>query len=180
MNNARLPMHKFRHSRGYLPHCDTPDLIQAITFRLADSLPASVLDRLLLETDNDVGKIKRIENLLDAGHGAWGMLADATRHRVYRRGCVATWGWARLSLAGLVRDAEPCACADRNAGRASPAQGGARLEIVHRQARQSATWTLGHGVDARLFRPLYSRRSPPRGGDRLHPCQSGESGAGVG
>ncbi len=62
-------VHKFWHSRGYLPHCDTPGLLQAITFRLADSLPASVLDRLLQETDNDVEKLKRIENLLDAGYG---------------------------------------------------------------------------------------------------------------
>jgi REP element-mobilizing transposase RayT len=29
------------HERGYLPHCDMPGLIQFITFRLWDSLPAS-------------------------------------------------------------------------------------------------------------------------------------------
>ena len=63
-------MHKFWHSRGYLPHCDTPGLLQAITFRLADSLPASVLDRLLQEPDSDVKKLGQIESLLDAGHGA--------------------------------------------------------------------------------------------------------------
>ena len=63
-------MHKFWHSRGYLPHCDTPGLFQAITFRLADSLPANVLSRLLQETGNDVEKLRRIESLLDAGHGA--------------------------------------------------------------------------------------------------------------
>lgn len=65
-----MTAHKFWHSRGYLPHCDTPDLLQAITFRLADSLPASVLDRLLQEAGSDVEKLGRIENLLDAGHGA--------------------------------------------------------------------------------------------------------------
>ncbi len=29
------------HERGYLPHCDRPGLIQFVTFRLWDSLPAS-------------------------------------------------------------------------------------------------------------------------------------------
>jgi REP element-mobilizing transposase RayT len=29
------------HERGYLPHCDKPGLVQFITFRLWDSLPAS-------------------------------------------------------------------------------------------------------------------------------------------
>lgn len=29
------------HERGYLPHCDYPGLLQLVTFRLADSLPAS-------------------------------------------------------------------------------------------------------------------------------------------
>src|SRR3989338_8075791 len=68
MNNTH--MHKFWHSRGYLPHCDTPVLLQTITFRLADSLPASVLDRLLQEAGSDVEKLGQIESLLDAGHGA--------------------------------------------------------------------------------------------------------------
>lgn len=29
------------HERGYLPHCDTPGLVQFVTFRLWDSLPAA-------------------------------------------------------------------------------------------------------------------------------------------
>jgi hypothetical protein len=29
------------HERGYLPHCDCPGVIQFVTFRLADSMPAS-------------------------------------------------------------------------------------------------------------------------------------------
>jgi putative transposase len=29
------------HERGYLPHCDKPGLVQFITFRLEDSMPAS-------------------------------------------------------------------------------------------------------------------------------------------
>lgn len=63
------PAHKFWHSRGYLPHCDTPGLLQAITFRLADSLPANILDHLLQDTGDNAKKLKWIENFLDAGHG---------------------------------------------------------------------------------------------------------------
>jgi hypothetical protein len=29
------------HERGYLPHFDFPDLVQFVTFRLEDSMPAS-------------------------------------------------------------------------------------------------------------------------------------------
>src|SRR5216684_8537494 len=52
--------HKNWHSRGYLPHCDTPGLLQAVTFRLADSLPADVLDRLRQEAGNEAEKHNRI------------------------------------------------------------------------------------------------------------------------
>src|SRR5215203_4678474 len=34
------------HSRGYLPHFDARDTLQSVTFRLADSLPQSVLREL--------------------------------------------------------------------------------------------------------------------------------------
>jgi REP element-mobilizing transposase RayT len=63
------PTHKFWHSRGYLPHCDTPGLLQSITYRLSDSLPDAVLNRLLHEECDEVNLIKRIEKYLDAGHG---------------------------------------------------------------------------------------------------------------
>ena len=62
--------HKYWHSRGYLPHCDTPGLIQAVTFRLADSLPAEVVNRLREESGHARKNPDGIETLLDAGHGA--------------------------------------------------------------------------------------------------------------
>jgi putative DNA methylase len=63
-------------SRGYLPHCDQPGLVQGITFRLVDSLPATVLQRwelelaALSEEDRTTERHRRIEDWLDAGHGA--------------------------------------------------------------------------------------------------------------
>lgn len=62
--------HKHWHSRGYLPHCDTPGLFQSLTFRLADSLPANALDCLQLEAGGEVEKHRKVDALLDAGHGA--------------------------------------------------------------------------------------------------------------
>ena len=57
------------YSRNYLPHCDTPGLIQAITFRLADALPKAVLQRLAA-IENGAEKRKILEDCMDAGHGA--------------------------------------------------------------------------------------------------------------
>jgi REP element-mobilizing transposase RayT len=54
------------HSRGYLPHFDTPETVQFVTFRLGDSLPKAVTETLLhREAD-----VHRIERELDMGLGA--------------------------------------------------------------------------------------------------------------
>ncbi len=59
-------------SRGYLPHRDTPFLIQMITFRLADSLPAEMLEELRQTPfrGGDAERREAAEAYLDAGHGA--------------------------------------------------------------------------------------------------------------
>ena len=63
------------HSRGYLPHLDSLEHLQSITFRLADSLPRTVLDKLkneLKKLPNDqreIVKRKEIEHWLDSGMG---------------------------------------------------------------------------------------------------------------
>ena len=63
------------HSRGYLPHYDSTSVHQAITFRLADSLPQMKLrqleDELKTLPDNlrDLERRTRIQNWLDAGMG---------------------------------------------------------------------------------------------------------------
>ena len=68
--------HRDWYSRGYLPHCDHPGLLQAITYRLADSLPDEVLAhmdeelRLLPPEKQDPERRKRIDDWLDAGHGS--------------------------------------------------------------------------------------------------------------
>jgi REP element-mobilizing transposase RayT len=54
------------HSRGYLPHFDSPETVQFVTFRLADSLPRSVVEALQAEAD----AVQRIDRELDGGLGA--------------------------------------------------------------------------------------------------------------
>jgi len=66
------------YSRGYLPHFDAPHVIQHITYRLADSLPRTALERMqdeveILPLDHEKRKAElrqRIEAYLDAGYGS--------------------------------------------------------------------------------------------------------------
>ncbi len=92
------PKRGWRH-RGHLPHADFAGLTQAVTFRLADSLPAAALARIqreLARIDDDLdGNRKatwlreRVHTWLDAGHGscwlrdatAQGMVMQALRRR---------------------------------------------------------------------------------------------------
>jgi len=53
------------HSRGYLPHFDSPETVQFVTFRSADSLPRAVVEGLRLTDDG----IQRIDRELDSGMG---------------------------------------------------------------------------------------------------------------
>lgn len=71
------------HSRGYIPHWEAGEIAQAITFRLADSLPASLLARWESELEtlaNDARsqeRRKRIERALDSGHGSGALSQNA-------------------------------------------------------------------------------------------------------
>ncbi len=64
--------HKGWHSRNYLPHFDAPGVIQGITYRLEDALPADVLKTLTEDAKmmDDAAKRARIEEYLTAGYGA--------------------------------------------------------------------------------------------------------------
>jgi putative transposase len=58
--------HKGWHSRGYLPHFDSAEVVQFVTFRLADSLPKSVLEALAARPD----QLPLTNDQLDRGLGA--------------------------------------------------------------------------------------------------------------
>jgi REP element-mobilizing transposase RayT len=65
-------LHKGWYSRGYLPHFDSPGLVQMITFRLHDALPASRRTEWeeFLKITEDATRRERIEAYLDAGYGS--------------------------------------------------------------------------------------------------------------
>ena len=64
------------HSRGYLPHFESAEKIQHVTFHLGDSLPRSALEKMeaklaLLPPDQQtIERRQRIEALRDAGYGS--------------------------------------------------------------------------------------------------------------
>jgi putative transposase len=85
--NANLPIGAFKpanqeigvprwHSRGYLPHFERAELIQHVTFHLADSMAKEAVERM--DTDirclppekRDAERRKRIQAWIDAGHGS--------------------------------------------------------------------------------------------------------------
>jgi REP element-mobilizing transposase RayT len=51
------------HERGYLPHRDTPDLVQFVTFRLADSFPAEMRGEweALVKVEDDLERRRLLE-----------------------------------------------------------------------------------------------------------------------
>lgn len=65
------------YDRGYLPHWDFPRALQAVTFRLADSVPASVVqewEKELASISDDRERSRQLHRNIsryeDAGHGA--------------------------------------------------------------------------------------------------------------
>ena len=59
------------HERGYLPHCDYPGLVQFVTFRLEDSMPASRRSEWehLLAIEDLRERRTKLEAYLDQGFG---------------------------------------------------------------------------------------------------------------
>jgi REP element-mobilizing transposase RayT len=71
-----VPGRAIWHSRGYLPHLESPQATQHVTFHLADSLPSAVLARLEVELNSlpaetrNVEKRMRVDAWIDAGLGS--------------------------------------------------------------------------------------------------------------
>ena len=74
----RVQAHRGWYSRGYLPHFDSPHVIQHITYRLADSLPRTALEQMQAEIEalflddrkREAQLRRQIDTYLDAGHGS--------------------------------------------------------------------------------------------------------------
>jgi len=104
-NIAAPDSRKEWYSRGYLPHRDATGLLQAVTFRLADSLPQEKLARLeeelteLPETLRGAERRQRIEQWLYDGMGCCELrhpemasqMRDALRHFDGQRYRLIAW-----------------------------------------------------------------------------------------
>jgi REP element-mobilizing transposase RayT len=83
------------HSRGYLPHFDSAETVQFVTFRLADSLPRAVTEELSHLSEN----LAETDHRLDDGWGeCWlkqpaiaQLVEDAIVHFDARRYCLLAW-----------------------------------------------------------------------------------------
>jgi putative transposase len=73
MDKSRRGAAKGWHSRGYLPHFDSPEIIQHLIIRAADSLPAATIAAL---SEESRWRFRRLDSALDLGHGA-GLLRQA-------------------------------------------------------------------------------------------------------
>jgi len=99
------PTHRGWYSRGYLPHCDHPGLLQVITYHLADSLPAAVLEQIDAELRSlpperqNSQRRTLVDAWLDAGHGscvlrlpqAAACVVDTWRHFAGERYDLIAW-----------------------------------------------------------------------------------------
>jgi REP element-mobilizing transposase RayT len=96
-------LHKGWYSRGYLPHFDSPGLVQMVTFRLHDAMPASRRAEWedFLKITDDATRREKIEAYLDAGHGSCA-LRDACIARLVEKSLLHFDGQRYRLLAWVV------------------------------------------------------------------------------
>ncbi|HAL92575.1 MAG TPA: transposase [Verrucomicrobia bacterium] len=82
--------HKEWPSRGYLPHFDHPGLVQGITFRLADSLPAEKLAQWQQELDLLAGARASCPQNKDAG-GTPALRQESTAEKIEYHRRIEEW-----------------------------------------------------------------------------------------
>lgn len=68
-NDRAARPHRAWHNRGYLPHFDSGAVVQMITFRLADSLPRELYEKIRARDEDEAEKRRRLEAMIDAGRG---------------------------------------------------------------------------------------------------------------
>jgi hypothetical protein len=101
-------MNRGIHSRGYLPHWDFAKSVQAITFRLADSVPKNVITawkRELADLPDEPTRQqelhRRIAHYEDAGHGE-AILSDPASANILQKQFTEHHGVAYKLIAWVV------------------------------------------------------------------------------
>jgi hypothetical protein len=117
--------HKGWHSRGYLPHFDSQDVVQFVTFRLADSLPKEAV----LKLRGTARPESLRDELLDQGLGACWLRSDPIARIV--EDAFLVFDGERYSPARLDDHAEPRACASRSPPRHAARHDRQLVEALH-------------------------------------------------
>lgn len=68
--------HRGWHERGYLPHFDAGAVVQTVTFRLADSLPRELYEKISVVAVNPINRFFALEREIDRGLGS-SLLAES-------------------------------------------------------------------------------------------------------
>jgi putative DNA methylase len=87
--------------RRRLPHRDEPGLIQAITFRLADSLPTALAMLMASDSDAEADRRARTQRVLDEGAGSC-LLGDPRVAQIVEGALLAGDGTRYVLLAWVV------------------------------------------------------------------------------
>jgi REP element-mobilizing transposase RayT len=113
-----------RHDRGYLPHYESPELLQFVTFRLADSLPKNFIESLDAKLRDDkiteVEYFRAVERALDIGDGEKylkdrqiaRLVADAILHFAGERFELIAWVIMANHVHLLLRPIDPHTLSD--------------------------------------------------------------------
>ena len=94
--------HKGWHSRGYLPHFDSQEIVQFVTFRLADSLPKEAALRLR----NAAQPESLRDEFLDRGWGACWLRNDRVAQLVEQAFMIFDGERYRLHAWTIIRNEE--------------------------------------------------------------------------
>ena len=144
------------HERGYLPHCDYPGLVQFVTFRLADSMPASRRGEWehLLKSEDARERRTELESYLDRGVGEC-HLRDP---RIAKLGDDALLFFhnERYELLAWVRDAESRPCPGSHLASAAR-EIAAKLEIVRSRGNEPDSSTHRSDVGAGVLGYFHAR-----------------------
>jgi hypothetical protein len=168
--------HRGWHYRGYLPHFDAPGLVQFITFRLSDALPRPALHRIVEETKDAGERQERIEELLNAGHGACHLrdpriarlIENALLHFEGERYRLLEWVVMPNHVHALI-EIVPGQPLDRVIHSWKSFTAKAALNLLGGKAPFLAT---------RLLRPVRSRRRPSACRSAVYSGEPGQGGAG--
>ena len=122
--------HKGWHSRNYLPHFDSQDVVQFVTFRLADSLPKAALARLGDDTQPESLR----HEMLEHGWGACWLRSAPIANLV--EDAFLTFDGSRYRLHAWTVMPEPCARLVYGPSRTSAGSNRQLVETVHRSKSQ--------------------------------------------